>query len=148
VLIQGILKLVKRLDQLSRTFSVIDGYRHGPQLIDTDGDGVPDALGYDTTGDGRVDALDTNMDGSIDAQASAVLRDDDGDGMYDQLEDASVSFQLLRPQSVPIYAPLDALPTPPPPHLPVIYIYRMSSSICHGRCCVKFFKSDLARRCM
>ena len=120
MLIQGILKLVKRLDQLSRTFSVIDGYRHGPQLIDTDGDGVPDALGFDTTGDGRVDALDTNMDGSIDAQASTVLRDDDGDGMYDQLEDASVSFHDRK-----AFQDVRPLPSPPPTSPSFIFI------VCH-----------------
>lgn len=34
--------------------------------LDTTGDGVTDSWGYDTTGDGKIDALDTTMDGKID----------------------------------------------------------------------------------
>ena len=43
-----------------------------PQLngvpVDTVGDGIADAIGYDTTGDGVIDSLDTNMDGNIDTR--------------------------------------------------------------------------------
>lgn len=35
-------------------------------LVDTNGDGFADSTGYDTTGDGVIDALDTNSDGQID----------------------------------------------------------------------------------
>jgi hypothetical protein len=34
--------------------------------VDTTGDGIANAMGYDTTGDGQIDALDTNGDGRID----------------------------------------------------------------------------------
>ena len=36
--------------------------------LDLSGDGLADAVGYDTNGDGRVDALDTNGDGKIDSK--------------------------------------------------------------------------------
>ena len=36
--------------------------------LDLTGDGQRESVGYDTTGDGLVDALDTNGDGSIDAR--------------------------------------------------------------------------------
>ena len=36
--------------------------------LDLSGDGQADAVGYDTNGDGRVDALDTNGDGKIDSK--------------------------------------------------------------------------------
>mmetsp|Transcript_7042 Transcript_7042/g.13433 ORF Transcript_7042/g.13433 Transcript_7042/m.13433 type:complete len:523 (-) Transcript_7042:213-1781(-) len=34
--------------------------------VDTTGDGIANAMGYDTTGDGKIDSLDTNGDGRID----------------------------------------------------------------------------------
>ena len=34
--------------------------------LDLDGDGEVDVVGYDTTGDGVIDALDTNLDGRVD----------------------------------------------------------------------------------
>ena len=40
--------------------------------LDLTGDGQRESVGYDTTGDGRVDALDTNGDGALDAH---ILRD-------------------------------------------------------------------------
>eukprot|EP01047_Picozoa_sp_COSAG01_P106529 COSAG01_NODE_35633_length_529_cov_0.779070_1_plen_59_part_00 len=40
--------------------------------MDLSGDGQPDAMGYDTTGDGRIDALDTNGDGQIDSKILAM----------------------------------------------------------------------------
>ena len=36
--------------------------------IDLTGDGVAESRGYDTTGDGKLDALDTNGDGALDAR--------------------------------------------------------------------------------
>ena len=36
--------------------------------LDLTGDGQRESVGYDTTGDGRVDALDTNGDGALDAR--------------------------------------------------------------------------------
>ena len=41
-------------------------FRQGKR-IDLNGDGYRETVGYDTTGDGRVDALDTAGDGRIDA---------------------------------------------------------------------------------
>ena len=40
----------------------------GGQRLDLTGDGQRETVGYDTNGDGRVDALDTNGDGRIDAR--------------------------------------------------------------------------------
>ena len=37
-----------------------------PVPVDTTGDGIANAMGYDTSGDGKIDALDTNLDGKID----------------------------------------------------------------------------------
>jgi hypothetical protein len=42
--------------------------------LDLSGDGQADAVGYDTNGDGRVDALDTNGDGKIDSKIMVSLR--------------------------------------------------------------------------
>ena len=47
-------------------------FRQGKR-IDLNGDGYRETVGYDTTGDGRVDALDTAGDGRIDA---FVVRDE------------------------------------------------------------------------
>lgn len=33
--------------------------------VDTTGDGIADSMGYDTTGDGKIDAVDTSGDGKI-----------------------------------------------------------------------------------
>jgi len=41
-------------------------------MVDTTGDGKPDAVGYDLDGDGVVDSLDTNNDGIIDAALQLV----------------------------------------------------------------------------
>ena len=41
---------------------------HPQAHVDLTGDGQSESVGYDTTGDGNVDALDTNGDGSIDAR--------------------------------------------------------------------------------
>ena len=40
--------------------------------VDTTGDGVPNAMGHDTTGDGRIDAVDTDGDGRPDVYISPV----------------------------------------------------------------------------
>ena len=37
-----------------------------PVPVDTTGDGIANAMGYDTNGDGKIDALDTTLDGKID----------------------------------------------------------------------------------
>jgi Ca2+-binding EF-hand superfamily protein len=42
-------------------------------LVDTNGDGIGDAIGYDTTGDGTIDCLDTNGDGIIDVVLSTPM---------------------------------------------------------------------------
>ena len=39
-----------------------------PVPVDTTGDGIANAVGYDTTGDGKIDSLDTNGDGIIDTK--------------------------------------------------------------------------------
>lgn len=38
--------------------------------LDTTGDGVPDAVGFDTTGDGFIDGVDTTGDGKVDRKIS------------------------------------------------------------------------------
>jgi len=60
----GILSLVPWSDHYTVPPPTIKG--SGGVLIDNTGDGYADAIGYDTTGDGVVDALDTNGDGVID----------------------------------------------------------------------------------
>ena len=42
--------------------------------LDLTGDGQRESVGYDTTGDGRVDALDTNGDGALDARIVAAAK--------------------------------------------------------------------------
>ena len=42
--------------------------QHLATPVDTTGDGVPNARGWDTTGDGKVDSLDTTGDGRVDAR--------------------------------------------------------------------------------
>ena len=65
--------------------------------LDLSGDGLADAVGYDTNGDGRVDALDTNGDGKIDSKIMvsscipACLRACEPAGLLA----AGVSFSLL-----------------------------------------------------
>ena len=49
--------------------AAIDG---GGKRLDLTGDGHRETVGYDTTGNGRVDALDTNGDGRIDARIVPV----------------------------------------------------------------------------
>ena len=44
------------------------GYSMKPVPVDTTGDGIANAVGYDTTGDGKIDSLDTNGDGIIDTK--------------------------------------------------------------------------------
>ena len=44
------------------------GVARAEVALDLTGDGVSESVGYDTTGDGRVDSLDTNGDGAIDAR--------------------------------------------------------------------------------
>ena len=54
--------------------AVLQALGHAPVIrdcfigtpVDVSGDGLADALGYDTTGDGLVDSLDTNFDGCVD----------------------------------------------------------------------------------
>ena len=43
-------------------------------MVDSNGDGIADAMGYDTTGDGWVDALDVNGDGVIDEVVKSTLK--------------------------------------------------------------------------
>ena len=48
--------------------------------MDLTGNGQRESLGFDTTGDGRVDAVDTNGDGDVD---SRIVRDGGGGGGND-----------------------------------------------------------------
>ena len=40
-------------------------YARAMHMVDSNGDGVLNALGYDTKGDGVIDAFDTNGDGKV-----------------------------------------------------------------------------------
>lgn len=64
-------------------------------MVDTTGDGVPDAVGFDTSGDGVVDSLDTNGDGRIDT-AVVIMQPPEQD-FYDR----SSSGGGPPPQQVP-----------------------------------------------
>jgi hypothetical protein len=45
-------------------------------MVDITGDGIPDAIGYDTTGDGVIDSLDTNGNGRIDTAVVVMMPPD------------------------------------------------------------------------
>jgi hypothetical protein len=41
--------------------------------VDTTGDGFADSMGYDTTGDGKIDMADTNWDGTPNTKHEAKV---------------------------------------------------------------------------
>ena len=51
---------------MQNTFEPADKALINPIPVDTTGDGIANAMGYDTSGDGKIDALDTTGDGKID----------------------------------------------------------------------------------
>ena len=76
--------------------------------LDTSGDGVLNARGYDTTGDGRVDAVDHNRDGTIDA-VLGLSRANSGDSAPTQVDErweASVGADAWEPYAPPVQAVL------------------------------------------
>lgn len=69
-----------------------DGYNaptyasHHPIPIDLAGDGKPDSVGWDTTNDGNIDAVDSTGDGKIDkiyGYTNAHVGDNTGSGMHE-----------------------------------------------------------------
>ena len=61
-------KMLARSHTMSRLQEGRKKLVHPQAHVDLTGDGQSESVGYDTTGDGNVDALDTNGDGSIDAR--------------------------------------------------------------------------------
>jgi hypothetical protein len=47
------------------------------------GDGIANAVGYDTTGDGLIDAIDVTGDGVIDVASSGEEGEGEADGETD-----------------------------------------------------------------
>ena len=63
------------------------GLRTG--MIDTNGDGTMDGVGYDADGDGRADTVDTDGDGDVDGA------DNDGDGRTTMFGDVATGAEPL-----------------------------------------------------
>eukprot|EP01052_Picozoa_sp_SAG31_P026119 SAG31_NODE_2344_length_5904_cov_5.032903_1_plen_996_part_00 len=80
--VRQIWKYCRNLQKDFTRFPVQGGYRHGPVLVDTTGDGKFDALGYDVSGDGNMDSVDLNMNGNIDGE----IKDTTGDGVPDTID--------------------------------------------------------------
>lgn len=66
-----------------------------PVPVDTTGDGIANAIGYDTTGDGNIDSLDCNGDGKVDM----VLKR----GNYNPQQQAPPSYEDSLQHSGPSY---------------------------------------------
>ena len=58
----------RRVQAEGGVLSSADSPRMLVSELDLTGDGHRDSVGYDTTGDGVIDAFDTNGDGNIDAR--------------------------------------------------------------------------------